>query len=280
MVGYEQYNSLSKQWEYYNLSNIQSQEQQRQYGEYVQPYNLGLMERALSQKQEIYNYNYQKVQSAINDIGDNIKGSDINTNTKSNIIKRFQDAISKNLNNQSIDYGSVEQTNYIINWLWKTATEISENEIDMDVKKIKNEKSKISNDSYSERPSASWESKTKSVENLPVKNYYNDLGKYFDKKQYVDRIVYRNKNGKIIKDNKNLTYNSYVHLKENKIEFKNAKGEILYRNLNNEKYNKELSGYEFTSNFGVVFVHEELFYVKFYDSEDTLGNYYVYHISK
>lgn len=83
-----------------------------------------------------------------------------------------------------------------------------------------------------------------------------------------------------MKIKKKLTYQSYVFLNENKIDFKTAKGEVLSRELKNVTYNKELSGYEFTSNWGTVFIHEDLYYVKFYDVKDTSGNFYVYYISK
>ena len=126
MIGYKQYNSLSREWEYFDQNNTQIQKQPRQYGEYAQPYNLDLMESVLSQKQQIYKYNYQKIQSTITEIVDITKDSNLDSETKYKIIKQFSDAISKNLDNQSIDYSSEEQTSSIISWLWKTIRYITE----------------------------------------------------------------------------------------------------------------------------------------------------------
>ena len=84
------------------------------------------MESVLSQKQQIYKYNYQKIQSTITEIVDITKDSNLDSETKYKIIKQFSDAISKNLDNQSIDYSSEEQTSSIISWLWKTIRYITE----------------------------------------------------------------------------------------------------------------------------------------------------------
>ena len=126
MIGYKQYDSISKQWEYFDLRSNQNHKQPREYGEYVQPYNSDLIERALSQKQQIYNYNYQKVQSTIKEIVEITRNSNLNASTKYEIIKQFSDAVSKNLNNQSIDYSSLEQTNSVISWLWTTVGKITD----------------------------------------------------------------------------------------------------------------------------------------------------------
>lgn len=258
IIGYKKYNKLSSQWEYFDLKETEYEKQPRQYGEYIQPYNLDLIERALQQKQQKYQSNFKTVKSTIEYIMNDIQKMEIESQEKYKILSEFKSAISRNLNNIDIDYGSNEQTEQVIKWLYQTATLI--------IKNSSNEnKSVESNSNYN---------------NEPVKNYYNDLGKYFEKKQYVDRIAYYNKNGKIIEDKKKLTYQSYVFLNENKIDFKTAKGEVLSRELKNVTYNKELSGYEFTSNWGTVFIHEDLYYVKFYDVKDTSGNFYVYYISK
>ncbi|WP_144281289.1 hypothetical protein [Chryseobacterium echinoideorum] len=120
IIGYKQYNSLTRQWEYYDLKSTEYQRKPRQYGEYIQPNNLGLIERALQQKQQNYDKNFQFVKSKIEYMINDIRTWDIDTNTKYQIISQFKDAISKNLDSRDIDYGSNQQTNIVIEWLLDT----------------------------------------------------------------------------------------------------------------------------------------------------------------
>ncbi|WP_336715563.1 hypothetical protein [Chryseobacterium mucoviscidosis] len=120
IIGYKQYNNLTRQWEYYDLKSTEYQRQPRQYGEYIQPNNLGLIERALQQKQQNYDKNFQFVKSKIEYMINDIRKWDIDTNVKYQIITQFKDAISKNLDSRDIDYGSNQQTNIVIEWLLDT----------------------------------------------------------------------------------------------------------------------------------------------------------------
>lgn len=120
IIGYKKYNSLTRQWEYYDLKSTEYQRQPRQYGEYIQPNNLGLIERALQQKQQNYDKNFQFVKSKIEYMINDIRKWDIDTNAKYQIISQFKDAISKNLDSRDIDYSSNEQTNIVIGWLLDT----------------------------------------------------------------------------------------------------------------------------------------------------------------
>jgi hypothetical protein len=127
MIGYKQYNNLSREWEYYDLADTQTQRQPRQYGEYIQPYNLDLMERALSQKQQLYDANFQTVKSTINRIINDVNTWDTTSERKYTIIKKFKDAISKNLDSRDIDYGSNAQTKIVIDWIYETLEAIIKN---------------------------------------------------------------------------------------------------------------------------------------------------------
>lgn len=125
IIGYKEYNNLSKQWEYYDLNVTESQRKPRQYGEYIPPNNIGLLERALKQKQQNYDSNFQTVKSTIEYMINDVRKWEIDTNTKYKIISQFKDSISKNLDNRDIDYGSNEQTNIVIGWLLDTLERIA-----------------------------------------------------------------------------------------------------------------------------------------------------------
>lgn len=120
IIGYKKYNSLTRQWEYYDLNATEYQRKPRQYGEYIQPHNLDLIERALQQKQQGYDNNFQYVKSTIEYMINDVRKWDIDTNTKYQIISQFKDAISKNLDSRDIDYSSNQQTNVVIDWLLDT----------------------------------------------------------------------------------------------------------------------------------------------------------------
>ncbi|MCQ9635804.1 hypothetical protein MP477_12665 [Chryseobacterium sp. WG23] len=126
-IGYKKYNNLSRQWEYYDLNKTQYEKQPRQYGNYIQPYNLDLIERTLRQKQQNYDSNFQSVKATIEYIINDIKTWEIDTDTKYKIISQFKDAISKNLDNRDIDYSSAEQTRIVIKWLDETVEIIIKN---------------------------------------------------------------------------------------------------------------------------------------------------------
>lgn len=130
IIGYKKYNSLSRHWEYYNLNKTQYERQPRQYGNYTQPYHLDLIERALRQKQQNYDSNFQTVKATIENIINDIKTWEISADAKYKIISHFKDAISKNLDNRNIDYGSAEQTRIVIKWLNETIEIIIKNLID------------------------------------------------------------------------------------------------------------------------------------------------------
>ncbi|MCT4142357.1 hypothetical protein [Elizabethkingia anophelis] len=124
IIGYKKYNNLSRQWEYYDLNKTQYERQPRQYGDYIQPYNLDLIERALQQKQRKYDVNFQYVKSKIDNIINDIRSWNVDSSTKSEIIKRFGDAISENLGSRDIDYSSNEETSVVMDWLYNTLESI------------------------------------------------------------------------------------------------------------------------------------------------------------
>ena len=66
-----------------------------------------------------------------------------------------------------------------------------------------------------------------------------------------------------------LSFTLFVIISENKIVFKKADGEILERNLYNKRYvDRNGGGYEFSSDYGGVFIQEKLDFVEFYDTNE------------
>lgn len=94
----------------------------------------------------------------------------------------------------------------------------------------------------------------------------------------VKRITYFNSKNSIVEDSNDL--NSYLMVDSKFVHFKTATNVENYRDLADKTYNPKKSGYEYKSKYGAVFIPDDLTYVKFYDSQDFSGSYYIYYISK
>lgn len=101
----------------------------RQYPEYVQPYDFGLIERGLSMKQSLYNQNYnlvlskqEKVVSLIELIYKLSKGNKITLSE--NQVKYYNSTISTIRKYQSWDFSNNQNTRNVLYWLDKTYNEL------------------------------------------------------------------------------------------------------------------------------------------------------------
>lgn len=94
----------------------------------------------------------------------------------------------------------------------------------------------------------------------------------------VKRITYFNSKNSIVKDSNDL--NSYLMIDSKFVHFKTATNIENYRDLSDKTYNQKKSGSEYKSKYGAIFIPDDLTYVKFYDSQDFSGSYYIYYISK
>ncbi|RKE77877.1 hypothetical protein [Chryseobacterium sp. AG363] len=94
----------------------------------------------------------------------------------------------------------------------------------------------------------------------------------------VKRITYFNSKNSIVKDSNDL--NSYLMIDSKFVHFKTATNIENYRDLTDKTYNPKKSGSEYKSKYGAIFIPDDLTYVKFYDSQDFSGSYYIYYISK
>lgn len=117
------------------------------------------------------------------------------------------------------------------------------------------------------------------------KNLYNDvlynvviLDNLANSYYRVKRITYFNSKNSIVEDSNDL--NSYLMVDSKFVHFKTATNVENYRDLADKTYNPKKSGYEYKSKYGAVFIPDDLTYVKFYDSQDFTGSYYIYYISK
>jgi len=72
LIGYKTYNSLLKQWEYYE--NVNSR-RKTDYGNYVNPVDLNLVQSTLQNRQARYDKNRQLVENYVVDLSINITNS-------------------------------------------------------------------------------------------------------------------------------------------------------------------------------------------------------------
>jgi hypothetical protein len=117
MIGYEQYNNVLKQWDYYSTNNSQSP-QTRQPTQYRDPQQLDIsnLGNALNTKQNRYNNNVSKVQTAISRISDHLRNLQIPDERKQNVFGAFENNCMKQMPN--INYSSDSQTDSLVQFLY------------------------------------------------------------------------------------------------------------------------------------------------------------------
>ncbi|RZK26880.1 MAG: hypothetical protein EOO43_01445, partial [Flavobacterium sp.] len=113
MVGYKSYDSLMKQWNYYEVT----QPKQPQ-NTYVEPINLDYVNKALSTKQAKLDANVAKIDNAVNDIGTKIQNLEIDSDIKEIVMYTFQNAL-KTINSRKLDYSNNNTTREVLNYLYK-----------------------------------------------------------------------------------------------------------------------------------------------------------------
>ena len=241
----KRYNSMTKRYEYfdsrgnmigYEFYNAMTRQweyyETKSQNSYQEPAKVDLSPtlNALSILQDRYDNNVQQVQNNINNISQKIDELDVTNYEREQIRNAFAKLIAENLSGQKFNYSSASETNRIINWLYDSTNRI-----------IKNVTSK--------------------------ENNTDKISRFYNKKLNVNKIMIFNDPA-----NKGEVYiksDSYVIISENKIVFKKADGEILERNLYNKRYvDRNGGGYEFSSDYGGVFIQEKLDFVEFYDTNE------------
>lgn len=239
MIGYELYNSMTRQWEYY-------ENKQRQSYQYRDPQQLDIssLGNAASTLQSRYNNNTSYVQQQVSSMIQSVYDSDLTDEEITKIINKFQNEPLRSVNSQTINYSSLSETNRVLNYLSDSLNKIIQNVI-----------------SSKSTPTV-----------VPVKSlsdYYNQRMKVYNIYKYVNKIG----------TNLPIKTNSYLIVTEHFIEFKRADGTLGTRDLSNKRYNSQKKGYEYISPFGSVFIHENLAYVEFYETPNPIGDNYTYYIS-
>lgn len=240
MTGYEFYNTMTRQWEYYELSQRNS----TQYRDPLQ-FNISSLGNATSTLQNRYNNNTSYLQQEVSAMVQSVYNLDLTNEEKTKIINKFQNESLRIINTQAFNYSSLNETNKVLKYLRDNLNKIIQNTV------LLNKKSSGSN---------------------------TDLSDY-SKILKVDKISVFGDKYKFIKD-ENIITDSYIIISENEIQFKRADGTLSYRDLKNKKYNYNREGYEYESEYGAIFIREDLKFVEFFKSNLPTGENYTYYINK
>ncbi len=121
MIGYKYYDDLYRVWKYKDLSDSPN-------SSYIDPINTKLVNRALASKDTRYSVNVQKIQNAITTIFESNKSTS-DHGLRTAIDNRYQNEIVKVINSKNYDYSSSSITNQVLNYIYKTANRINEEEV-------------------------------------------------------------------------------------------------------------------------------------------------------
>lgn len=255
MIGYEKYNSFSKQWEYYTTGTASQSQQPTQYRD-PQQLSISGLGNAMATKQNNYNYNVQQLQNTVNSISNQINNLDLSYEQRQLISDSFRKKCVDEINRTRINYSSANETNRVIKWLYDSVNTIIKNTTASSFTSNTDSNNSSSNDYSNDSNIKANYGKTLPVYNIAVFDY----------------------NNKRVKD-ETISTNSYVIINDNQIAFKKADGEISYRDLKNKVYNERKKGYEYSSQWGGVFIHEDLKYVEFFQGSLAIGENYTYYIT-
>ncbi|GAA4150765.1 hypothetical protein GCM10022217_04020 [Chryseobacterium ginsenosidimutans] len=245
MTGYELYNTMTRQWEYYETSQRNS----TQYRDPVQP-DISSLGNAASTLQNRYNNNTSYLQQQVSAMVQSVYDLDLTDEEKTKIVSKFQNESLRIVNTRAYNYSSLSETNRVLNYLRESLNKI-----------IRNVTASSSNDSY---------------QSNSLNDYDNKITANYGRTLPVYNIAIFDSNNKRIKDETILT-NSYILINEDKILFKKANGELSYRDLKDKIYNKNKAGYEYSSEWGRIFIHQDLKYVEFFQKKSEEN--YTYYIT-
>jgi len=251
MTGYEIYNTLTRQWEYYSTTS-----QQRSPNQYRDPVPLDIapLGNTTTALQSRYNQNTQWVQQEISKMFDTVYSLDIYDNQKNQIIETFKNSPLKSVSSQRINYSNISECNRVLNYLRESLSTIIKNVTASNSNNTPQNSS--SNDYDSDRKIIANYGKTLSVYNIALFDYNN--------KRIKDEVI---------------KSDSYIVINSDRILFKKADGELMYRDLRDKVYNERKRGYQYSSSMGGVFIHEDLKYVEFFEGSLAIGENYTYYIT-
>lgn len=120
MIGYEFYNNMTRQWEYYENTTQKG---------YQEPSKVDITPtlNAQSTLQGRYDNNTAFVQQEINKMILSVNNLEISDEQKNQIIQTFKGIPLKSVNNQTINYSSLSATNDVLNYLQDSLRKIINN---------------------------------------------------------------------------------------------------------------------------------------------------------
>lgn len=117
MVAYKQWSSINNRWEIYNLENKRAQ---TDYGEYVQPVNLELVNKVLSSKQNSYDRNVTIVNNRIMELEGKLFDYFSYDRDKRKVAMESWNFTKNAVANMKVNYSSASETNKILSALNST----------------------------------------------------------------------------------------------------------------------------------------------------------------
>ena len=264
MTGYEKYNSFTKQWEYFTTN---TPAQSRQPTQYREPAKLDLGIDVYNQQMALKQNRNNNAQPVITN--NNINANSTDSDKSSSILQYKKESSDKFLNIYDQNFRELDIA------AKKNYDRISHTLI-----------ANIISKSYKEKLDEFYSLAERfELNEANSKKLYNDvlynviiLDNLANSYQRVKRITYFNSRNSIVEDSNDL--NCYLMIDSKFVHFKTATNVENYRDLTDKTYNQKKSGYEYKSKYGAIFIPDDLTYVKFYDSQDFSGSYYIYYISK
>lgn len=240
LIGYKYYDQLYNVWKYKDLVRTENT------NNYISPINFTLIEKTLAAKQARYDYNVNRIKTAISDI--TLKTQQMNTrsNIHAAINSRFTESINSINKINRLDYSNNASTNQIIDYLYSQINIIIKEEI--------------------ERAE-------------PKKSETPNLSKYIGGYQIplVSEFVLTNEAWTRTKiDNSK----SFFYFDSGEISFKRGGSKWLYRDMIFDKYVESERAYAYQSRWGYIFIKEDFTEIILYDHDEkgAATNKYVFTI--
>ena len=256
MIGYEFYNTMTRQWEYYETKTQSS---------YQEPTKVDLSPtfNALSTLQGKYDNNTAYVQQEINKMIQSVYNLDISDEKKIKIVQTFKDFPLNSVNSQTINYSSLSKANDVLNYLNDSLRKIVENVI-------------AGRETYfnTENQNKTNYSSPSKTENQKNKVKYNLLLGGIDKRYKLLlqawNVVYYDENRKEMTKKYPVSIeNCQVILDKNLIKYKGEDGNFVERKLSNFK--SEIGKVVYSSKNGAVVIYDEAKVVEIYEDKEAKG---------
>ncbi|WP_026978443.1 hypothetical protein [Flavobacterium tegetincola] len=252
MKGYKKYNSVKKQWEYYDLNNS---------NKYVPPElgNIELARSVLKSRQTKYDANYKRIKetassaykyfqdyiaSSIKEYNEE-KNSDKSSKLWMNMFIRYHRDYDDVAKNNGYDYSSMSTTNNVIDWLNKGAEYIAKDEIQKEIKELQNQK-----------------------QLLAEKNSVPALQKFIGRHHVKSVEEFKYVSGKWVLHKTDVSKTEFIYGGDY-LGFKRSyHSEFVGRPIQFLYFDSNLNSYQFNSDIGKVFISPDFKKIIIYDPEN------------